>query len=79
MEKMKDKRRQPRWLQHIKAWLGGYFWSPCELCGEYSGGHEWDTEDTLLYAPDRGRGVCANCGDEARRRNAANFGNLGIW
>lgn len=67
---MKDKRRKPRWLQRIRAWLGAYFWLPCQLCGEYYGGHEWNSKDILLETPSKGRGVCANCGDEARRRNA---------
>jgi len=31
----------PRWLNRLWSWLGGYFWSPCPLCGRCFGGHEW--------------------------------------
>lgn len=28
------------WNQ-FRAWLGGYFWKPCRLCGAMFGGHQW--------------------------------------
>ena len=31
----------PRWLNRLWSWLGGWFWSPCPLCGRHFGGHEW--------------------------------------
>lgn len=65
----RDKRKQPRWLQQLRAYLGAYFWLPCPICGEYFGGHEWGDRDTLWETPGEGTGVCANCGDEARRRS----------
>jgi predicted RNA-binding Zn-ribbon protein involved in translation (DUF1610 family) len=24
----------------LRAWLGGYFWLPCPICGQHFGGHE---------------------------------------
>ena len=30
-----------RTLNRIYASLFGYFWLPCPLCGQMSGGHEW--------------------------------------
>jgi hypothetical protein len=32
-----------RWrrLNHFYAWLHGYFWVPCPLCGRMFGGHEY--------------------------------------
>ena len=32
--------RAPRWLRRRRASLGGYFWLPCPICGEYFGGYE---------------------------------------
>jgi len=66
-----DKRRKPRWLQQLRAWLGGYFWLPCPICGEYFGGHEWSTEKgaTWWQSPGPGKGVCDNCIVEAARRS----------
>lgn len=64
----KDKRKQPRSLQELRATLGGYFWLPCPICGEDFGGHEWAA--TLQLTDSRGTGVCPNCVDEAERRNA---------
>lgn len=65
----RDLRAQPRWLQRIKAQTGGYFWLPCSMCGEEYGGHEWG--GTLMVSRDRGAMVCANCAEEAQRRNRA--------
>lgn len=31
----------PRRLRQMYAWAFGYFWLPCPLCGNESGGHEW--------------------------------------
>ncbi len=32
---------RPRAAHQAFAYLGGYFWLPCPLCGEHFGGHEW--------------------------------------
>jgi len=29
-----------KFYNRIYAWLFGYYWEPCPLCGEYMGGHE---------------------------------------
>lgn len=68
----KDKRKQPRWLQHIKATLGGYFWQPCPLCGECFGGHEWSGDSDLATSYGEGIGVCDNCTAKANRINKKN-------
>lgn len=33
--------RLPRWMHRVWARLTGYFWSPCPLCRQMFGGHEW--------------------------------------
>lgn len=30
----------PRWLHRVYAFLFGYFWVPCPICGRMFGGHE---------------------------------------
>ena len=30
----------PRILHHLWAWIWGYCWERCPICGEYVGGHE---------------------------------------
>jgi hypothetical protein len=57
-----------------RAQAGGFFWLPCDLCGEYFGGDEWDADDAFCtgVAPKamgggmRYTGVCAKCGPRAR-------------
>ena len=66
---MRDKRRQPRWWQHIKAVLGRYFWAPCPICRKKFGGHESVDGDSLFITPYEGRAVCANCVELAKIRN----------
>lgn len=31
---------RPRALAQFRAWLSGYFWLPCPLCGEMFAGYE---------------------------------------
>ncbi len=30
----------PRWIHRWYAWVAGYFWLPCPVCGREFGGHE---------------------------------------
>lgn len=57
-----------RW-NRFRAWIGGYFWLPCPLCGREFGGHEVRQGETLWLSPLEGRCVCPDCGPEARRRS----------
>jgi len=55
-----------RLLNKIKAYLGGYFWLPCPLCGQYFGGHEWKDIDGKCSSipsdrPGISEGVCPDC------------------
>ena len=34
------KKIRPRFVAKFLAWLLGYFWLPCPLCGEYFSGFE---------------------------------------
>jgi formylmethanofuran dehydrogenase subunit E len=68
-----DKRLRPRWIQRIWASVVGYFWLPCDICGEPFGGHE-PQSGTLMDSPSSGKMVCANCAEEAAKRNIARFG-----
>jgi hypothetical protein len=56
----------PRWLHHIYALLGGYFWKPCPLCGRPFGGHQWRDRGGLSSCTpsgERGKfvGICPDC------------------
>lgn len=66
IKKRKDKRRKPRWLQHLIANLLGYFWLPCPICGENFGGHEWTSGSVLRKSPTKTVGVCDNCTKRAK-------------
>lgn len=33
-----------RFFHHLVALVFGYFWIPCPACGEYFGGHEYDSK-----------------------------------
>ena len=62
-----------RILNRIYAYAFGFFWSPCPICGELFGGHEWDYGNSLLITQFSGTAVCRNCGDIARKRNEDNW------
>lgn len=53
--------RGPRWMHHIIAELGGYFWLPCPVCGRMFGGHEWRPPYPSIFHEDgfTGTGVCS--------------------
>jgi hypothetical protein len=63
----KDLRKKPRWLEHLKATIGGYFWLPCPICGEYFGGHEKDS-GSWYQGQGGGAVVCVNCSKEGEAR-----------
>lgn len=55
----------------------GYFWLPCPLCGQHSGGHEWrrvdGRESSIPHPsglPGMARGICPDC-TKAGRGDAA--------
>ena len=57
----------PRWMHRLYAFVAGYFWRPCPICGRKFGGHEWAAD--LMTSLHSGVGVCPNCAGVARRRN----------
>ena len=48
-----------RTLNRIYAWLFGYFWLPCPVCGREFGGHECGF-GALIVDDGRAFGVCAD-------------------
>jgi hypothetical protein len=62
--------RRPRIFERLYAWLRGYYWGPCPICGRHFGGHE--RGGYLATSFHGGRRVCAGCVDEADRLNEAN-------
>ena len=54
-----------RLLNRIYAFIHGYFWLPCPICGQYFGGHEWKTDSPNAFvqlADDTGgTGICPDC------------------
>ncbi len=67
-----DRRLQTRSEHEEIAKKCGYFWSPCPLCGEPFGGHEWTTGSNVDYCRGRSTGVCDNCTEEAKKINKVN-------
>jgi len=61
------RRYRPRWLNWLRALVGGYFWLPCPMCGKSFGGHEWTV--SLHSSWGDGEGVCPMCAEEAERLN----------
>lgn len=46
----------------FRAWLGGYFWLPCPLCGEMFGGHQWRKCGSIrTKQPGLNKLVCPRC------------------
>ncbi len=63
------KKKLNRLWNYLYAFVHGYFWLPCPICGENFGGHEWSGGTSLMTSINTGRGVCSNCKEEAKRRN----------
>lgn len=63
----------PRLFHRIYAFVFGYFWLPCPICGNYFGGHECG--GTLMQNFHSGKAVCRNCTKEADRHNDGIFRN----
>ena len=65
-----------RTLHKLYAWLMGYFWLPCAVCGQMFGGHEIARIFTAALITDDGHAysVCPDpqCSYEAGVKNAAN-------
>ena len=59
-------KRGPRWMHRLWAYLLGYFWAPCPVCGREFGGHEWDGQGIPKRTePYIKRAVCSpECVDE---------------
>jgi hypothetical protein len=57
----------PRRAHQLYAWLAGWFWTPCPLCGAKFGGHEWrdiDGKPSVIPVPDKpgtGTAICPAC------------------
>ena len=64
-----------RTLNRIYAWLFGYFWRPCPVCGKYFGGHEIANIFTAALMSSDGHAYCVcpdpQCSYEAGVLNAA--------
>lgn len=72
-------RIRPRFVAQILAFLGGYFWLPCPICGEPFAGFEWGN-GSLAHTPTTGEGVCSKpeCEAEAARRSDEVYARHGM-
>ena len=64
-----------RLLNRAYAWLFGYFWLPCPVCGECFGGHEASFSALIVDEADGQHAYCTcakpECQEEAAQRNLA--------
>lgn len=64
-----------RTLHRLYAWLFGYFWLPCPVCGRMFGGHEIADRFTAALIDKDGRACCVcqdpQCSHDAAVRNIA--------
>ena len=51
----------PRWVHRAIAFVGGYFWLPCPVCGRRFGGHENPSGLLRTVARRSGAMYCARC------------------
>lgn len=65
-----------RTLNKIYAWLFGYFWLPCPVCGRMFGGHEVSNVFTAALIAEDGHAYCVcpdpQCSHDAAVMNMAN-------
>jgi hypothetical protein len=55
-----------RTMNKLFASVAGYFWTPCPICDQYFGGHEWrdiDGLSSVIYpgGENPGKGICPDC------------------
>lgn len=68
----------PRFIHRVYAFMMGYFWLPCPICGRYYGGHEIKSKTSILYTSlCGGKCVCPSrgCEEEAQKLNEKYFLN----
>ena len=75
-----------RWAHRVWAFVRGYWWLPCPICGRKTGAHEapgtawfygpleWTTTEFGATGTQTGVMVCRDCVPTALARNAS-----GIW
>lgn len=74
------KKKRPRFIQRLYAFIHGYYWLPCPICRENYGGHEsahdiYTGEDAVYpNAPSGGIGVCPDYVEEAKKQNIERYG-----
>lgn len=56
-----------RW-RHLRAWMGGYYWLPCVVCGKYHAGYERGKHGLPDSVPNLGNPgsstiICPRCAD----------------
>ena len=61
----------PRWVHQWFAFMGGYFWLPCPMCGRVMGGHEWRRVEGKVSSVPDGKsdvfhGICPVCTYEGK-------------
>ena len=62
-----------RLLNRIYAFIFGYFWLPCPVCGKKFGGHEHVWTTPLISDDGRAYSVCSHkCGAKAQEMNDEN-------
>jgi len=60
-----------RFFNKVYAWLMGYYWIPCPICGKSFGGHE--EHGGLLTSEHEGISVCYDCKNKAEEINKRKF------
>ena len=56
-------------LRRFWAWLLGYFWLPCPICGRMFGGYETASVGIIRT----GKLVCKECEENAKEINKKDF------
>lgn len=64
----------------LRANIGGYFWLPCKICGEYFGGHESYKGEGLYKGDGISEMVCSQeCSEKAHKINLGNPSYKEFW
>lgn len=65
-----------RLLNRVYAWIFGYFWLPCPVCGDHFGGHEASRHALVVTEADGPHAYCTcyktDCQVKAAAMNVAN-------
>ena len=69
MKKHKYPKLKYRWFNWLYAFIHGYYWKACPICGKKFGGHEDINDCGLMLSQSSGTSACQECYEKVQELN----------